>query len=125
MHSGDRLLGLPENIFKLGADYRFWESLSVGAEIIYNSNQVMRGDESNELSKIDGFTLVNLRATYSLSPEFSIFARVTNLFDKDYENFGLLGEDPTEVLPDLTDNRPLFLGDGAPRGAWLGLRYRF
>ena len=54
-----------------------------------------------------------------------IFARVTNLFDTDYENFGLLGEDPGETLPFLVDNRPLFLGVGAPRGAWLGLRYRF
>ena len=47
------------------------------------------------------------------------------VFDTDYENFGLLGEDPGETLPFLVDNRPLFLGVGAPRGAWLGLRYRF
>ena len=29
------------------------------------------------------------------------------------------------ILPSLADNRPLFLGAGAPRGAWAGLRYRF
>jgi outer membrane receptor protein involved in Fe transport len=122
---GDRLPGLPENIFKVGGDYRLNNNLSVGAELIYNANQVMRGDEANELDKIEGYTLVNLRANYTLGENFTVFARVTNLFDEDYENFGLLGEDPGEVLPDLSDNRPLFIGVGAPRGAWVGLRYRF
>jgi hypothetical protein len=29
-----------------------------------------------------------------------LFARIDNVLDQDYENFGLLGEDPTEVLPE-------------------------
>jgi len=125
VQSGDRLSGLPEHIFKLGGDYNVGSRLSVGAELIYNSDQVMRGDESNDLDKVDGYALVNLRASYSMNQNFIVFARVTNLFDEDYENFGLLGEEPFEVLPDLADDRPLFLGVGAPRGAWVGLRYRF
>lgn len=125
VQSGDRMPGLPENILKLGGDYRFNNALSVGAELIYNSNQVLRGDESNELDKVDGYTLVNLRASYKLGENFQVFARVTNLFDEDYENFGLLGESPGEVLPDLPDQRPVFLGVGAPRGAWIGLKARF
>jgi iron complex outermembrane recepter protein len=122
---GDRLPGLPETIFKMNAMYHFSEQLSVGADLIYNSDQIMRGDEANELDKVDGYALVNLRATYKAGSNLLIFARVTNLFDTEYENFGLLGEDPRETLPLLVDNRPLFLGVGAPRGAWLGLRYRF
>jgi len=125
VQSGDRLPGLPEHIFKLGGDYNVGSRLSVGAELIYNSDQVMRGDESNDLDKVNGYALVNLRASYSMNQNFIVFARVTNLFDEDYENFGLLGEEPFEVLPYLADDRPLFLGVGAPRGAWVGLRYRF
>ena len=44
----------------------------------------------------------------------TIFARVENLFDEDYETFGLLGE-PQEVFPEMTD--PRFLGAGPPFGA--------
>jgi hypothetical protein len=37
----------------------------------------------------------------------------------------LLGEDPDEVISNLADERPLFLGVGAPRAGWLGVRYSF
>ena len=124
VQNGDRVPGLPEHIFKLGGDYKIIDGLNVGMELIYNSDQVLRGDEGNDLDTVDGYTLVNLRASYSINSQFLIFARVNNLFDEDYENFGLLGEEPGEVLPDLTDNRPLFLGAGAPRGGWIGFRYR-
>lgn len=122
---GDRMPGLPENILKLGGDYSFTSNFSAGAGIIYNGPQIMRGDEGNQLDEINGYTLVNLRASYTISDNFTIFARVTNMFDEKYENFGLLGENPGEVLPDLPDDRPLFLGVGAPRGTWVGLRYLF
>ena len=33
--------------------------------------------------------------------------------------------DPTEVLPNLTDASPRFLGVGAPRAGWVGVRLMF
>jgi outer membrane receptor protein involved in Fe transport len=50
---------------------------------------------------------------------FTVFARVENVFDEDYETFGLLGE-PDEVFENFAD--PRFLGAGPPRGAWVGVR---
>lgn len=125
VEAGDRLPGLPEHIAKLGGDWQVTPSFSIGAEAVYNSSQIMRGDEANALAEIDGFTLLNLRASYTVADNLAVFARVSNVFDTDYENFGLLGEDPGEVLPELSDTRPLFLGAGAPRAAWLGVRLRF
>ena len=125
VEEGDRISGLPEHIVKVGGDYHVTEQLSLGAEALYNSDQVLRGDEANELEPVSGYTLVNLRASYALGTSFSVFARVSNVFDKNYENFGLLGEDPSEILPDLANTAPLFLGAGAPRAAWVGLRYKF
>ncbi|HWK53099.1 MAG TPA: TonB-dependent receptor, partial [Hyphomicrobiales bacterium] len=115
--------GLPDNIVKLGMDMHLTTQFTLGAELVYNDDQVMRGDEANELDRVDGFTVVNLRGSYQVG-KFVLFARVTNLFDTDYENFGLLGEDPDEVIPSLADDRPLFLGVGAPRAGWIGVRYR-
>ena len=120
---GDHIPGIPESLLKFGGDYRLG-NLSVGAEAIYNAGQYLRGDESNDLGKVDGYVLFNLRALYAIGENFSLFAKVTNALDRDYENFGLLGEDPSEVI-DGIDDTPIFLGVGAPRAAWVGLRYRF
>ena len=119
---GDRIPGIPEHQFKLGWDYEFKHGIALGFDLIYNSDQVLRGDESNQLGTIDGYTVANLRATFRLNDHFNFFARVTNVFDTDYENFGLLGEDPGAAIEGLVDNRPRFLGSGAPRGIWAGFQ---
>jgi hypothetical protein len=54
-----------------------------------------------------------------VSDSFTVFARVENVFDEDFETFGLLGE-PDEVFENFAD--PRFLGAGPPLGAWLGFK---
>lgn len=125
VNPGDNIPGIPRHQIKLGGDYAFAFGLRVGLEAQYFSNQRMRGDEANELETLDGYALVNLRASWQVHPKVEIFGKVNNLFDTDYESFGLLGEDPTGILPGLGDTRPYFLGAGAPRGGWAGVRIRF
>lgn len=122
--AGDRLPGVPAHQFKASGDYALPWNLRVGAEVLYNSGQYLRGDEANQLDRIAGYALVNLRASWRLHERCELFARITNLFDEDYENFGLIGEEPGEMLPELADQSPIFLGAGAPRGGWVGLRLR-
>ena len=119
VRAGDRIPGIPEHRFKLGADYAVLPELSFGADITVNTGVYLRGDEANLLDQTDAFAVVNLRVRYIIGDNISIFARIENLFDTDYENFGLLGE-ADEVFPDLNDNR--FFGPGAPIGGWVGLR---
>ena len=122
--AGDRIPGLPEHSFKLGADYALFERLSVGFDVMYNSNQVLRGDESNDLEPLDGYAIVNLRGRFSITDNLELFARVTNLFDRDYESFGLLGEEPNEVpVEEFEDfESPRFVGPGAPRAGFVGIK---
>lgn len=118
--SGDRIPGIPEHILKVGADYEVINGLTVGADVIYNSDQYLRGDEANVLDTIDGYAVMNLRGNYRVNKHVSVFARIDNLFDTDYETFGLLGE-PDEVLGDAFQN-PRFFGAGSPRAGWVGVR---
>ena len=124
VNSGDRIPGLPKHALKLGADYLMFERLRLGFDLAYNSNQMLRGDESNELDPVSGYTVVNLRGSYRFNNNIEVFARVTNLFDKEYESFGLLGEEPDEVpVEEFEDfENPRFLGPGAPRAGFVGVK---
>ena len=73
------------------------------------------------MGRTGSFVTVNLHGEYRISPSFSAFARVENVFDTKYETFGLLGE-PDEVFEDFED--PRFFGAGPPRGIWVGLRLK-
>jgi len=128
VNSGDRIPGIPEHSIKLGGLYSFTEKFSVGANIIYNSTQVLRGDESNELGSVDGYAVVNLNSTYQINKTFAVFARVNNLFDTDYETFGLLGEgdevfDGSGATQEFSD--ATFLGAGAPISGFVGVTASF
>jgi len=120
VEKGDHLPGLPQNTFKLGADYAITGQFTIGGDIVYNSSQYLRGDEANLLAPIGGFALVNLRAVYRIGAHFSTYLRLQNIFDRRYADFGVIG-DATAVLPQFTD--PRLLSPGAPRAAWLGLSF--
>ena len=125
VNRGDRIPGIPEHQFKFVSEISLTEKLTTGLEFALFSNQVLRGDESNQLSTLGGYSVTNIRLSYEPSQRLGYFLRVSNLFDRDYENFGLLGESPEEVLPSLQDKSPIFLGSGSPRAVWVGFSLSF
>jgi outer membrane receptor protein involved in Fe transport len=124
VRAGDRLPGVPHHHLKFGGEYLFDEDLSLGVDVLYNSGQYLRGDESNQLEQISAFTVVNLRGQYRLNEHLVFFATINNLLDKDYETFGLIGEEPGEVdVPAFAQfANPRFLGPGAPRAGFVGVK---
>jgi outer membrane receptor protein involved in Fe transport len=72
---------------------------------------------------------VNLDTRYSFGKSgWQLFARVNNLFDRKYYTGGMLGEtffeaDGTFMGGD--DEFSALVAPGAPRAAWIGVRYEF
>ncbi|MBT6184284.1 MAG: TonB-dependent receptor, partial [Betaproteobacteria bacterium] len=124
VQAGDFIPGIPEHTLKVGGDYAFTQAFSVGGDLQYNSGVFVRGDESNQLGRLDDYETVNIRSKYQVNKTFKLFARVDNLLDKEYFSFGLLGE-PNEVpgFESFTDNR--FVGVGAPRSVVIGVSASF
>jgi iron complex outermembrane receptor protein len=120
---GDHLPLIPERLLKAGARIAASERLTFGVDIIAASGAHHRGDEGNLVERIDGYTLLNARVEYRLGERASVFVNVDNLFDEEFATFGLFGE-ADEVLGDAFDD-PSFLGPGAPRAAWAGVRVQF
>jgi len=128
---GNRIPGIPQHALKLRAEHDPIQKLTIGGTVNYFSSQYARGDENNQdvNGKIPGYSLVHLDGRYQASKRLQIFGRIQNLFDKEYETLGVLGENffvngtfdatPGNVIPEQ------FRSVGAPRGAWIGLKYRF
>lgn len=70
-------------------------ALRVGADVQYSGN---RNDGSRSLG---GYVLANLNARYALSKSVSLFARVDNLFDRDYQTIYGYNQPPRGVFAGL------------------------
>lgn len=134
VNPGNLMPSIPEHSLKLRIDYSPSDALSIGASANYGSAVYPRGNENNVDSrgKVPGFTVFNLDARYNLTSKLQLFARVNNLFDKRYSNFGVLGRNfftgpdrsfgPAQGIDSPSEQ---FRGVGAPRGIWVGLSYAF
>jgi iron complex outermembrane recepter protein len=126
---GDKIPGIPEHSVKVRADYDLTETVSLGSNVLYFSSQYARGDENNQdgHGKVPGYTLVNLDARYQHTKRLSFFGRIDNVFDKDYQTLGVLGENffngpgRTFDAGNVTDEQ--FRSAGAPRAVWVGVKY--
>jgi outer membrane receptor protein involved in Fe transport len=119
--SGSRIPGVPEDLLKLSADFACTPRLSLSTELLYQSEQYLRGDEGNRLDPLQGYAVVNVGAEYRINRHFRVFARVDNVFDAEYETFGLVGA-ADEVLGDEFED-PRFVSPAPPVSGWIGLKW--
>ncbi|MET3823871.1 iron complex outermembrane receptor protein [Burkholderia sp. PvR073] len=129
VRSGDRIPGIASSTVKLRLDYAATPKWNVGTHITYRSGVFARGDENNQdaSGKVPGYFLIDLDTTWQVTKQLQLFASVTNLLDKRYASFGMLGRNffngPNHAFDGLNPVNELFVGPGAPRGGWIGARY--
>lgn len=126
---GDSLPGIPKHRLKLGVDYEIRRDWQAGVSLAWLSEQVYRGDESNQLAPLVGYAVVNLHSTFNLTRRLSLFVMVDNAFNARYATFGVLG-DPTGIgapgVPaDGVGVNPRFQSPAAPISAHGGVKLRF
>ncbi len=147
VRKGDRLPGLPEHAIKLGLSWRATDQLRLGADLQAFSSQLLRGNENNlhrpgtytdvngstrtfdGPGKVGAYAVLNVNAEMGLGGGWQAFARINNLFDRRYASGGALAENPFvggsfQANPDHW-RRESFVAPGAPRAAWVGVRYLF
>lgn len=148
INPGDRIPQLPQRVVKLFADWEPNAHWRVGADMNAVSGTTVRGNE-NGLDTPDGlyytgpgrsggYAVFNLGVDYKPKPGLKFFVQITNLFDRKYTTGGQLGINgftvngnyiaralPANANGDFPVSRATFLSPGAPRTAWVGLRYSF
>lgn len=85
---GDRMPGIPEQTFKLGADYWITPKWKFGGDLLAVGDQIFFGDESNLNKPLGGYYTVNLHTSYDVTPRVQIFGLADNIFNRHYGVFG-------------------------------------
>jgi outer membrane receptor protein involved in Fe transport len=136
---GNRIPGLPQHSLKLAADWQASAELSLGLQLRAFSGQFVRGNENNQHradgvafngpGRIGGFAVVDMTGAWKIGKQVELFGKIANLLDRRYASSGLLGENAFDasgaLLPPGSRPQELFVGPGAPRAAWAGLRMNF
>jgi len=133
VRSGNRVPLIPRHQAKFFVDFRATPAWTIGADVVALSSMIVRGNENNQhkagedfagKGETGAFAIVNLRTSYQITPMVSVFARVNNVFDRQYNSAGVLGERRVNfdgsVSPD--EFSTTLFGPGAPRIGWLGVR---
>ncbi|WP_232332978.1 TonB-dependent receptor plug domain-containing protein [Novosphingobium aquimarinum] len=89
---GMQLARVPEYLANAEVGYQFAFGLSANVALRYSSDSFDR--LSTDPTVLDDYWLTDIRAQYEVTPAFSIYGRVENVFDEQYNtagNYGTLG----------------------------------
>ena len=131
VRKGDRIPSIPRHALKARAELKLTPPWSLAANLQIASNQYARGDENNldANGRVPGYALLNLDTRYQISPKLQFFARIDNVFNRRYANFGVLGDNvftgASMGFDPANPRAEQFRGNGTPRGAWAGVHYAF
>ena len=145
---GDHMPGLPAHSLKLALSWPASESLRIGADVQAFSGQYARGNENNQHQagsatdlfgttrsfdgpgRLPGYAILNLNGEVDLGAGWQLFGKINNVFDKRYGSAAALAQNPFAAggafqVDSGSWRRETFIAPGAPRAAWIGLRYSF
>jgi outer membrane receptor protein involved in Fe transport len=126
---GNRIPGIPRDAVKLRGELDAFGRATFGATLLAFSSQYARGDENNQdrNGQVPGYAVLNLDARWRFTGDWELFATVTNLFDRTYASFGVLGANfftgPGNSFDAGNIQPEQFRTPGMPLAAWVGLRY--
>lgn len=146
---GDRIPLLPRRQLKLTLDWRVSPLWNLGLDLQASAGASARGNENGQHrpdgvfytgpGRSAGYALLNLGLDYRPADSgLKLFLQIKNLLDTRYSTAAQLGANAFDAqghyrarpLPaNANGDYPLihstFLAPGAPRAAWVGLRYEF
>ena len=129
VHPGNRLPGLPRNVLRVRGDWT-QGAFALGVTVLAAGFQYARGNENNAdtVGKVPGYATVVLDGSWQITPALQLFARIDNLFNTTYQNFGILGahyfRGPGNTFDAGLAGAEAFRSPAAPIGAWIGIQYR-
>ena len=159
VNPGDHIPGLPNHQLKAEFDYHVTPKFDVGINMNMFSFSYVRGNENNKhepgsvtettgpfagktrtflnAGKVPGYAVFHLQARYNPTKKITLFAKVNNIFNRDYYTAGSLVQNPFSPstqgaigVSGFNHNsqewqRTTAYTPGAPRAGWVGISLGF
>jgi outer membrane receptor protein involved in Fe transport len=145
---GNQIPQVPQNMFKVYADYHPLKKLGISADVNATGSSYVKGNENNlhqpdgqyylGSGKVPSYAVANLGARYTINPHFELFAQMNNLLNRKYYTTGQLATSPyndsgsfiaREFTPYRSGDYPVrnttFVSPGAPFTVFGGLKVNF
>ncbi|MES2126612.1 MAG: TonB-dependent receptor [Pseudomonadota bacterium] len=129
---GTRIAGLPRHTLKLGMDWAAGAIWDLGARLQATSSLGTQGNEDGRRAgwRVSGFAVLGVHANYRPNAHWQWYARIDNVLDRRYANFGAIAPDffPQGRLLQAGGASPAaarFVAPGAPRSVAAGLQIHF
>jgi outer membrane receptor protein involved in Fe transport len=142
VHPGDRIPLIPRHTGRLVLDYDFDPRWNIGANMALVSGSFLHGNENNAnqaggtngqgafiegSGRIPGYAVVNLHGTCHVTKNVEMFARLVNVFDKEYSTAGFLTANAFNANGSFRFNPNAWTNENAvspaqPRAIWAGVR---
>jgi len=123
---GNRLPGIPRNLWKLGVDCKVTDAWTVGGTGVAASGQFLFGDEANLTPKTPAYLVLNLHTSYQLTPHLQLFGLVENVLNSSYYTFATFSpieSVPIVQVPGAANTRSY--SPAAPIAGTVGIRVTF
>jgi outer membrane receptor protein involved in Fe transport len=145
VRAGDRVPLIPRHTGRLVLDYALGERWEVGGNLVAASGSYLHGNENNAnqagatnaagsrilgSGSIPGYAAVNLHATFRISDHAELFARLANVFDRQYATAGFLtrnsfNPDGSFIANPASWSNEDSVAPAQPRAIWVGARFRW
>ena len=115
--SGNRVSRTSKHNVDLTVHFRPTDSMLISTELFYKSSYY--ADEANA-HKQGGYGVVNMRGEFKYDDALEFFARIDNLFNRNYYKFVNIS---SSILATMEDDATIRVAP--PRAFYAGMRYRF
>ena len=145
---GDRIPMLPRRSLKFFASWDIDARWQIGADLAAFSGANARGNENGQHvpdgvfytgpGRSPGYAVLNMNVDFMPTSRLKVFLQVSNLLDRRYSTGAQLGANafdakggvsaralPQDANGEFPVSRGTLLAPGAPRAAWIGVRYTF
>ena len=125
---GNHVPMTPHHRIKFAADYDVTPQFTIGGDVNIVSSSFYDGDASNQFSQFPAYWVADLDASYQITKNFQIYAKVDNVFDNHYYTYGTFFE--TDNLPNYANGGNAFtdprsLTPARPRAFYAGMKVTF